>query len=104
MIESATALENVEGIAAVPGVGMLFVGPNDLALSLGSTVPRLLGDQSESSALQRIADAARANNIPAGAYGGDPGTARQFSDRGFAFVACATDAWLLHQGAQSAFA
>lgn len=104
MIESATALDNVEGIAAVPGVGMLFVGPNDLSLSLGTTISHLLDDQSKTSALQRIVDAARANNIPAGAFGGDPGTARRFSDRGFTFVACATDGWLLHQGAQSAFA
>jgi 2-keto-3-deoxy-L-rhamnonate aldolase RhmA len=83
---------------------MLFVGPNDLALSLGTTVPQLLDDRSERSALQRIAHAAQANGLPAGAYGGDPDTARRFAERGFTFVVRATDVWLLHQGARSAFA
>ena len=39
MIESAQALSNVDEIAAVPGLGMLFVGPFDLSLSLGIDVP-----------------------------------------------------------------
>ena len=40
MIESAQALSQVEEIAAVDGVGQLFVGPHDLSLSLGTTVRR----------------------------------------------------------------
>lgn len=35
MIETAAALHNVEQIAAVPGVHGVFIGPNDLSLSLG---------------------------------------------------------------------
>lgn len=34
-IETTTALENLEAIAAVPGVDGLFIGPADLAASLG---------------------------------------------------------------------
>lgn len=34
-IESRTAVENVEAIAAVDGIDMLFIGPNDLASSMG---------------------------------------------------------------------
>jgi 4-hydroxy-2-oxoheptanedioate aldolase len=34
-IETRTAVENCEEIAATPGVDMLFVGPNDLASSMG---------------------------------------------------------------------
>lgn len=34
-IESQKAVDNVEEIAAVDGVDMLFVGPNDLAASMG---------------------------------------------------------------------
>ncbi|KAL4933998.1 HpcH/HpaI aldolase family protein [Aspergillus undulatus] len=34
-IESRTAIENVQEIAGVEGVDMLFVGPNDLASSMG---------------------------------------------------------------------
>ena len=35
-IETALAIDNLEEIAAVPGVDCLFVGPNDLAASYGS--------------------------------------------------------------------
>jgi 2-keto-3-deoxy-L-rhamnonate aldolase RhmA len=36
-IETAQAIEEIEGIAAVPGVDALLIGPNDLAVSLGHT-------------------------------------------------------------------
>ncbi|KAJ1635926.1 Pyruvate/Phosphoenolpyruvate kinase-like domain-containing protein [Pavlovales sp. CCMP2436] len=35
MIETAAALKNVKEIAAVEGIDGLFIGPNDLSLSLG---------------------------------------------------------------------
>jgi 4-hydroxy-2-oxoheptanedioate aldolase len=35
MIETAEGAENIEKIAAVPGVGGLLIGPADLALALG---------------------------------------------------------------------
>lgn len=38
-IETPEAVANVDAIAAVPGVDGLFVGPNDLALSLLGYVP-----------------------------------------------------------------
>ena len=37
MIETAEALQNVDEIAATPGVDGLFVGPVDLAISLGQS-------------------------------------------------------------------
>ncbi len=39
MIETATAVANAAEIAAVPGIDMLFIGPFDLAMSIG-TFPR----------------------------------------------------------------
>jgi 4-hydroxy-2-oxoheptanedioate aldolase len=45
-LESATALENLEAICAVDGVGAAFVGPMDLATSLGhpggGTLPEIV--------------------------------------------------------------
>ncbi|MFD7499827.1 HpcH/HpaI aldolase/citrate lyase family protein [Streptomyces sp. NPDC059850] len=104
MIESAAALENVEDIAAVPGVGMLFVGPYDLSLSLGTSVQNLLDDHSDDSALGRISAAADRNGLMAGAYGGDPSAARRLAERGFACTAWATDIWMAQAGADAAFA
>ncbi len=99
MIETPQALEELEAIASTPGVSCLFVGPFDLALSLGTTVPALLADESAASPLTRVVAAARATGVAAGAFGGDPATARALAARGFTFVAAATDTAALAAGA-----
>ncbi|KAB8225736.1 Pyruvate/Phosphoenolpyruvate kinase-like domain-containing protein [Aspergillus novoparasiticus] len=58
-IESKTGVENVDAICAVPGVDMIFIGPNDLALSLLGYVPAK-GDEPEFvDAIDKIVAAAR---------------------------------------------
>ena len=101
MIESDEGLANVEEIAAVPGADMLFVGPFDLALSLGTTVDSLLADDFDGSPLTRIADAANRNGLRLGAFAGDLKRAERFRERGFSFVAIATDRSLLAAGIRS---
>ena len=102
MIESAVALDRVEAIARVPGVSQLFVGPNDLSLSLGTTVEALLADGSSDSALARIVAAAQANGLTVGAFGGNPVMAERFRTRGISCLVVATDLWLLARGAEAA--
>jgi 4-hydroxy-2-oxoheptanedioate aldolase len=102
MIESALALDRVEAIAAVPGISQLFVGPYDLSLSLGTTVDELLADDSEDSALARIAAAAQANQLNVGAYGGNPDLAERFRAYGISCLVVATDIWLVAHGAEAA--
>jgi 4-hydroxy-2-oxoheptanedioate aldolase len=58
-IETVPALEQCEAIAAVPGVDVLFVGPNDLSIALG--VPGELGHELVVSAIERVAAACRAH-------------------------------------------
>ncbi|KAF3042876.1 hypothetical protein E8E12_002617 [Didymella heteroderae] len=58
-IESVTGVQNVDAICAVPGVDMIFIGPNDLALSLLGYVPAR-GDEPEFlRAIEDIVAAAR---------------------------------------------
>ncbi|CAH0027967.1 unnamed protein product [Clonostachys rhizophaga] len=58
-IESRQGVENVDAISAVEGVDMLFIGPNDLALSLVGYVPAK-GDEPEFvEAIDKIVAAAR---------------------------------------------
>jgi 4-hydroxy-2-oxoheptanedioate aldolase len=57
MIESATALENLDAILAVPGIDGVYVGPNDLALSLGEQPGRLRPPPATLAALRRVAEA-----------------------------------------------
>ena len=61
-IETAEGLQNVEAIAAVPGVSALFIGPADLSLSMGYTpdAPEV------EAAIQRILKVARGRKLPVG--------------------------------------
>jgi 4-hydroxy-2-oxoheptanedioate aldolase len=61
-IESREGLDHVDAIAAVPGVSALFIGPADLALSLGVSI-----DAPEvEAAIQTILRTARSRQLPVG--------------------------------------
>ena len=62
MIETATALEDVEGVAALETVDGLFIGPNDLSLARGRGEYNADGRDHEDIA--RIARAAAAQGKP----------------------------------------
>ena len=102
MIESADALSQVSEIAAVEGVGQLFVGPYDLSLSLGTTVQALLDDDSASSPLARIVQTAAAYGRTVGGFAGTPDLADRFRERGISCVAVASDLWVTSEGARAA--
>jgi 2-dehydro-3-deoxyglucarate aldolase/4-hydroxy-2-oxoheptanedioate aldolase len=59
-IETASALEQVDDIAALPGVDILFIGPADLSLSLG--VAGQFHDVTLWDGIERVAAAARRHN------------------------------------------
>lgn len=102
MIETATALEQIEAIAATPGIDMLFVGPFDLSLALGMELEELLKAEGADAPLRRIIDAARAAGIRAGAFGGEPKKAAVLTALGFDSVAVSTDTVLIELGAAAA--
>ena len=60
-VETAEGVKNIEEILSVPGIGVLFVGPNDLSWSLG--VPQ--GSPEHEAAVQTVLKACMARNIPA---------------------------------------
>lgn len=92
-IESATAVSNVEAIAAVDGVEGLFVGPADLAASMG-----LLGQQSHpdvvAAVLHTIA-AGTAAGKPVGVNAFVPADAERYMKAGASFVAVGADVAIL---------
>jgi 4-hydroxy-2-oxoheptanedioate aldolase len=102
MIESAPALSAVAEIAAVEGVGQLFVGPSDLSLSLGRTVQELLDDDSDASPLRRIVQAASAYGRMVGGFAGTPEVADRFREHGITCIVVATDLWITAEGARAA--
>ena len=98
MIETADALAAVEEIAAVPGIDMLFVGPFDLSLRLGTTVDALLADSGPEAPLPRVLAAAARAGVTAGAFGAEPARAAVLASLGFSWVIVTTDAGLLAAG------
>lgn len=92
-IESAAAVSEVHGIAATEGVDALFVGPSDLAASMG-----YLGQQSHPEvvdAVLRSIDAGTAAGKPVGVNAFVPTDAQRYIEAGAAFVAIGADVALL---------
>lgn len=88
-IETPTALENVEEIAAVPGVDALFVGPGDLGLRLNhreNGKPATLDD-----AIAHVAATAKKHGIAWGIPAGTPELIKQYRQMGAQLLAYAGD-------------
>ena len=62
LIEEYEGVENIESIAAVPGVGGIFFGPFDLAVSMGK--PASAFEPDVVTERERVYRAAKANNLP----------------------------------------
>ncbi len=95
MIETADALDNVEAIARTPGLGALYIGPSDLAQSLGHPIKVDPTDAPVMTAIDRILAAAKAAGIKAGMHCMMPDYARQMAARGFDFVTLGNDVRML---------
>lgn len=94
-IEGKSALENVSEIAEVPGLDCVFVGPYDLALSMG-VAP---GSEEVFSAAAEIANSVP-NDVGMGIYIDDPGKCSDWASRGFALQCVGYDGRMLSNGAR----
>lgn len=99
-IESRSALEEVAGIAEIPGVDVLFVGPRDLSHALG--VPGQYGDPAFRSGLAKVAEVASRAGIAAGLLAGSAEAAKSYISDGFSFVGVASDSTMLADAAAAA--
>jgi 4-hydroxy-2-oxoheptanedioate aldolase len=99
MVETVEALENVDDIAATPGLDGLFVGPSDLSITLskGAGIDKL--GPATLAAMEKVSAAARRNGLVAGAFGGNAEVIRAYQALGFTFLAAAVDVDLLQWGA-----
>jgi 4-hydroxy-2-oxoheptanedioate aldolase len=98
-VESATGVENAAQIAAVDGVDGVFVGPSDLAASMG-----VLGQQTHrdvTAAVRATFEAVRAAGKPVGVNAFDPAVARSYLEAGASFVLVGADVALLARGSEA---
>jgi 2-keto-3-deoxy-L-rhamnonate aldolase RhmA len=98
IIEQKEAVDNVEAIAAVPGVGVLFVGVNDLSFSLG--VGGRTTDPLVEQALVKVLEAGRRNHVPVGYPAGDPADINRRIAQGFRFFQASSDVGLMSGAAR----
>ena len=98
MIETAEAMQNLDAIAGTPGVHGLFVGPVDLALSLGLG----LSFEMSQEVLDAVDDVVRVcawQNLIPGCAAMSLDNARDLARRGMKFLPVGSDAGFLRQGA-----
>jgi 2-keto-3-deoxy-L-rhamnonate aldolase RhmA len=98
IIETREAVENVEAIAAVPGISVLFVGVNDLSYSLG--IGGRTTDPLVEQALTKVLDAGRRHGIPVGYPTGNPAEINKRIAQGFRFFQASSDIGLMAGGAR----
>ena len=97
-IESVTALENVDAIAAVPGLDMLYVGPADLAISMGLAPRQNSDDPILMAAVDKILAAAKRAGLRTGMHGSTAEYALKMFAKGFDLVTVTSDEALLAAG------
>ena len=102
MIETRTALNNLEAIVGTPGMDGVFLGPSDLSIALtdGKSLDPLSKDV-EREFDRIVAAAQKAGKIP-GAYCHSPERAVALAKRGARFLAVMSDLAMLRAGAAAA--
>ncbi|MEX5234811.1 HpcH/HpaI aldolase/citrate lyase family protein [Kocuria arenosa] len=98
-IESAAAVENARQIAAVDGIDGIFIGPSDLAASMG-----LLGQQDHPDVVTAVKDviaAVRQSGKFVGVNAFAPSRAQDYLDAGADFVNVGADVALLARGTEA---
>jgi len=94
-VETASCIENMAEIASVPGVDILFLGQNDLCMSMGLynkyQFPLMYTSPELEAATKKLVEHARKNGVVLGLF--LFGTARvgEFLEKGFTFISVGND-------------
>jgi 4-hydroxy-2-oxoheptanedioate aldolase len=99
MVETREALERVGEIAATPGLDGIYIGPSDLALSLGLPPTLEIMEGEHEAAVRRIREACHEYGIAAGIHAPSGEWARRHAQAGFDLITVASDAPLLRGAA-----
>ncbi|MFN8490734.1 MAG: aldolase/citrate lyase family protein [Caldilineaceae bacterium] len=98
-IESIQAVENAEAILATPGVDGCWLGPSDLALSMGIHPRDMAKREDHARAVERVLQACRNTGKIPGFAGGSLQQAADLAKQGFQFLTAAGDSGFLLSGA-----
>jgi 4-hydroxy-2-oxoheptanedioate aldolase len=100
MAEHVQAIERADEILSVPGIDVIFIGPNDLHNSMGKP-PAFDSEHKEFvDAVQHILKTARKRGVAAGIHVIDAAAAKRRIDEGFQFIAITSEAGMMLSKAQ----
>jgi 4-hydroxy-2-oxoheptanedioate aldolase len=99
MIETREALKNLDAIAAVKGIDVLFVGPSDLSITMSNGAVLDPHSKEVEAELDRIVAAAKKAGKVAGLYCGTGQRAATMAKRGFGYLAVGNDLGFVREGA-----
>ena len=97
MIETALGVTNVEEIAAVPGVDAIYIGPADLAITMGLPPAMLPQPGPHADAIELILRTGKANGVTVGIPCSTAADALAYAERGFGLMAVGSDTWWLNE-------
>ena len=94
-VETADCIKNIDEIAAVPSVDILFLGQNDLCMSMGLyekyEFPHMYTSPELGAATQKLIDHARKNNVILGLFLFGTSRVGEFLEKGFTFISIGND-------------
>ncbi|EFW93613.1 2-dehydro-3-deoxyglucarate aldolase [Haladaptatus paucihalophilus DX253] len=97
-IESPAAVERVEEILAVDGIDVAFIGENDLSAAYGH--PGEKDHPDVTTAVERVFEAAKANDVYPGIAGRTPEIKSERTERGFRFFLLGADLSFMRTGVE----
>ena len=94
-VETASCIENIEEIAAVPGVDLLFLGQNDLCMSMGLyekyQFPEMYTSPELKEATDALKAAAKKNGVILGLFLFGTDRVGEFREQGFSLISIGND-------------
>ena len=99
MIETRDGLDNLDEIAATPGLDGLYIGPSDLSIALGLPPRGVAVDPGEdrkplAAAIDRVREACAANGLIAGMHCAGGAAAERYAADGFRLITVGVDSSL----------
>jgi len=94
-VETASCIEHIAEIAAVPGVDILFLGQNDLCMSMGLfekyEFPHMYTSPELNAATTKLIEHARKNKVILGLFLFGTSRVGEFLEKGFTFISVGND-------------
>jgi 2-keto-3-deoxy-L-rhamnonate aldolase RhmA len=99
MVETAQGLLALDDICAVPGLTGVYVGPADLAISMGYTLAEAWTEPAVRDAMARVRASASAAGLVTGIHAGTGKLGKTMADMGFRMITLTSESQALRRGA-----